>query len=125
MGTAATVLLDSPPPTPPLFGPHRAATDPGCTDTVSMASSSTKPTDGQLCPHPSLSLYSGSCSRSDLGLFIPNRSMYPLDLRLDDPIVLTMVSVEPVLGVDLGFGVEKKKNLEGDESIGSNRAEIV
>ena len=28
-----------------------------------------------------------------------------------------MVSVEPNLGVDLGFGVEKKKKLEGDERI--------
>ena len=28
-----------------------------------------------------------------------------------------MVSVEPNLGVDLGFGVEKKKKLEGDDSI--------
>ena len=28
-----------------------------------------------------------------------------------------MVSVEPNLGVDLGFGVEKKKKLEGGDSI--------
>ena len=34
----------------------RAATDPGCTDTVAMASSSAKPTNGQLPLHPSLSL---------------------------------------------------------------------
>ena len=36
-----------------------------------------------------------------------------------------MVSDEPILGVDLVLGVEIEYKVEGDESIGLNRAETV
>ena len=81
------------------------------------SSSSTKPFDGQR-PLPLSLLLHLDLVVHVLG-FVHHVlvKLYPLDLCLVDPIVLSMVSVEPNLGIDLGFGVENKKKLEGGDSI--------